>query len=70
MSDEGIGTETQQLARLAHAQEAHGLTTRECPACDWDSETCDVCDGWGVIFSPGDLRPCGPACPLLEVRPV
>lgn len=66
---EGVGTEAQQLARLTHAEEVHGLTPHDCPACDGD-EPCDVCDGLGVVFSPGDLRPCGPACPLLEVRPV
>jgi len=70
----GIGTEGQQLARLIHAEEVHGLTPHDCPACTEEGEACSVCDGVGAILTaPGgveSLRPCGPACPLHEVRPV
>lgn len=68
----GIGSEADQLARLSHAEEVHGLMPHDCPACDGD-EPCDACDGWGVVFTlpkGQTLAPCGPDCPLLDARPV
>ena len=71
--DLGVGTEGQQLARLAHAEEVHGLTPHDCLACDGDNPDCEPCRGLGVLFTlpPGErLEPCGPDCPFLDLRPV
>lgn len=66
----GIGTEAQQRARLSHLIEAHGFELLGCPTCDDRPGGCETCDGWGCVFKPGTFEPCGPACLLLEVRPV
>lgn len=66
----GIGSEADQLARLDHAEEHHGLRPMLCPVCDGADEGCARCDGLGLLWAPGDLAPCGPGCPLLAIRPV
>lgn len=68
-----VGTVSQQLARLTHAAEVHGLElVSECQACKDkpDAVDCPVCKGDGHRFRFSKPDPCGPDCPLLDVRPV
>lgn len=60
MSAEAIGTDEEQLARLIHAEERHGLALVLCEACDGTDERCGSCDGAGITVNPGNLTPCGP----------
>ncbi len=64
----GIGSEAEQVARLEHAQERHGLEPELCPACAGQNDFCGRCGGWGLLWTPGDLAPCGPSCPLQVLR--
>lgn len=68
-----VGTLSQQLLRLAHAQEVHGLELELiCEGCK-DEPTaigCEICGGEGHVFRMTKQEACGPDCPLLDVRPV
>jgi hypothetical protein len=67
----GIGSQADQLARLDHAMARHGFNAIDCPKCGGRAGGCAVCDDDdGQIFLLGDLTPCGPSCPLKDVRPV
>jgi hypothetical protein len=70
----GIGSEAQQLRRLEHAAARHGLRHFDCPACSGAGSSagvsCDSCSGHGLLFKAGDMKPCGPDCPLHEINPV
>lgn len=68
-----VGTLSQQLLRLAHAKEVHGLELVSlCDGCKDkpDAIDCKVCEGEGHQFRMKILEACGPTCPLLDVRPV
>jgi hypothetical protein len=68
-----VGTVSQQLLRLAHAAEVHGLeVVALCPGCkdDINALDCKTCGGEGHEFRMSRPEACGPNCPLLDVRPV
>lgn len=66
----GIGSVAAQMARLDHAEARHGFRSTLCPVCGGDDDECERCDGIGLLWAHGDLAPCGPDCPLQEIRPV
>jgi len=67
---EGIGSDADQLARLDHAMARHGLQVLLCPKCDGRDGGCPFCgDRLGCVYKLGSLTPCGPSCPLKDIRP-
>jgi hypothetical protein len=62
----GVGSEADQLARLDHATEAHGLVVIDCVDCA--GESCERCSGFGATFCYGSLEPCSPSCLLRILR--
>jgi hypothetical protein len=66
----GVGSQADQYARLQHASERHGFALLPCPKCDGRRGGCAFCeDPAGIVFTRGDLTPCGPRCPLNDIRP-
>lgn len=63
----GIGSEADQYRRLEHAAARHGLRPFSCPGCSGND--CAICGGEGLLFRPGNPEPCGPECPLLQLKP-
>lgn len=39
-------------------------------AAGYVSVPCSSCGGYGLVFRAGNMQPCGPSCPLHEVKPV
>lgn len=68
VTTDGIGSLADQMARLQHAADRHGLTQHPCPLHVGDQ--CGICGGYGAVFTAGDMTPCGPSCPLKDIRPV
>lgn len=76
-----IGTVDEQLSRLDHARDAHGLRPLDCEVCGGAGlvarlsedhrllRDCEACGGNGATFEAGDLEPCGPDCPLRALLP-
>jgi Zn-dependent alcohol dehydrogenase len=60
-----IGTEVEQLARLDHLTEKHGMRARNCPTCS--GRGCRICDGLGVVFSRPVLNCEDPNCEATRV---
>lgn len=70
------GDEAAQYRRLEHATERHGLRVYDCAACGGQGTLtmgvevagCATCGGEGVLIDAGNLAPCGPECPLHELK--
>jgi len=67
----GIGSQADQFARLDHVVERHGLLILPCPDCSGRDGGCARCDdAFGMVYAmSGSWAPCGPECPLLQLKP-
>lgn len=65
MSESAVGTEAEQLARLDHLAEKHGLTMVDCPKCA--GAGCPACDNFGVFLSQPALTCDDPNCEATRV---